>query len=160
MAGRPRIYNEIDKDRAREDLVQIACDLYLFPYNDMDEETEEEQEYKKRRPSIREVGRQMGLSEVKVKKLLIDGGFYSTKETRAVARLQRKGKTVEEIGVELDMSVAKVKNLMSYKDTRLYGIGTNSAQRNRVYRAKKDKNEMTDKNEKTEKSEMMSATAQ
>ena len=127
MAGRPRKYAEIDKARAKAELVKTACALFRYPYNDMAEE-------QPKRPSIREISRRMGLSEVKVKKLLIDGGYYSTGETRAIAALRSRGMTVEEISRELDMPLSKVKNLMSYEDTRLYGIGTNSAKRSREYR--------------------------
>ena len=79
----------------------------------------------------------MYLSEVKVKKLLIAGNYYSTKETRAVSDLQRQGFSIEEISNELGISTSKVRTLMSYKYGRLYGIGANSAQRNKAYRERK-----------------------
>ena len=55
----------------------MACDLFGPPYDDREKD-------KLSRKSIREVGRIMHLSEAKTKRLLIEGGWYSTKETRAV----------------------------------------------------------------------------
>ena len=76
----------------------------------------------------------MHMSEVKVKKLLIAGNYYSTKETRAVSDLHKQRLSIKEISSELGISASKVRTLMSYKYGRLYGIGANSAQRNKVYR--------------------------
>lgn len=130
MAGRNKIYEDVDVDSAKDEWVKIACDLFGTPYDDRDEDNIPHR-------SIREISRIMHLSEVKVKKLLIAGNYYSTKETRAVARLQSQGYSIGEISQELEISIPKVKTLMSYKYGRLYGIGTNSAQRNKVYRERK-----------------------
>lgn len=81
----------------------------------------------------------MHLSEAKVKRLLIEGGWYSTKETRAVRKLMRSGKTDEEIAEELGITVHKVRVLKPYKDSRIYGIGTVSAQKTRECRRRKNK---------------------
>lgn len=132
MAGRPRIYEEVDETLAKDELVRIACDLYGPPFDDREPDNFD-------RASIREIGRAMKLSEVKVKKLLIEGGYYSTKETRKVANLQRKGLSLEEISVEMGISLQKVKTLTSYKNGRVYGIGTNSAKRNEAYRKRRMK---------------------
>ena len=34
MAGRPRIYEEVDKEMKLEELVRTACDLFGPPYDD------------------------------------------------------------------------------------------------------------------------------
>ena len=34
MAGRPRIYEEVDKEMKLEELVKTACDLFGPPYDD------------------------------------------------------------------------------------------------------------------------------
>lgn len=117
---RPRIYEEVDKEMKLAELVKIACDLFGPPYDDREKDTLS-------RRSSREVGRIMHLSEAKTKRLLIEGGWYSTKETRAVRKLMRSGKTDAEIAEELEMSVRKVRVLKPYKDSRIYGIGTVSA---------------------------------
>lgn len=131
---RPRIYEDVDKEMKLEELIKMACDLFGPPYDDREED-------KLSRRSIREVGRIMHLSETKVKRLLIEGGWYSTKETRAVRRLMRSGKTDEQIAEELGITTHKVRVLKPYKDSRIYGIGTVSAQKNRMYRRRKKKNE-------------------
>lgn len=119
---RPRIYEEVDKEMKLAELVKMACDLFGPPYDDREKDTLS-------RRSIREVGRIMHLSEAKTKRLLIEGGWYSTKETRAVRKLMRSGKTDAEIAEELEMSVRKVRVLKPYKGSRIYGIGTVSAQK-------------------------------
>ena len=131
---RPRLYEEVDKEMKLEELVKMACDLFGPPYDDREED-------KLSRRSIREVGRIMHLSEAKVKRLLIEGGWYSTKETRAVRRLMRSGKTDEQIAEELGITTHKVRVLKPYKDSRIYGIGTVSAQKNRMYRRRKSEDE-------------------
>ena len=131
---RPRIYEEVDKEMKLEELVKMACDLFGPPYDDREED-------KLSRRSIREVGRIMHLSEAKVKRLLIEGGWYSTKETRAVRRLTRSGKSDEQIAEELGITTHKVRVLKPYKDSRIYGIGTVSAQKNRMYRRRKSEDE-------------------
>ena len=93
------------------------------------------------RKSIREVGRIMGLSQEKTRRLLIEGGWYSTQETRSVRKLMRQGLKDDEIAKELDIPVKKVSSLKPYKDSRIYGIGTVSAQKNRMYRRRKSEDE-------------------
>ncbi len=132
MVGRHKIYKDVDIASAKNEWVKMACDLFENPYDDRNKA-------KTSHKSIKEISKIMHISEVKVKKLLIEGGYYSTKETRSVADLQSQGLSVEQIAKELNMSVPKVRTLMSYKYGRLYGIGTNSAQRNRVYRERKGK---------------------
>ena len=134
MAGRPRIYEEVDKEMKLEELVKMACDLFGPPYDDREPDMFT-------RKSIREVGRIMHLSEAKTKRLLIEGGWYSTKETRAVRKLMRSGKTDEQIAEELGITTHKVRVLKPYKDSRIYGIGTVSAQKNRMYRRRKSEDE-------------------
>lgn len=134
MPGRQRLYEEVDKEMKLEELVKMACDLFGPPYDDREKDTLS-------RRSIREVGRIMHLSEAKIKRLLIEGGWYSTKVTRAVRKLMRSGKTDEEIAAELGITVHKVSILKPYKDSRIYGIGTASAQKNRAYRRRKTEND-------------------
>lgn len=127
---RPRIYKEVDRELKLKELVKMACDLFGPLYDDREDDMLP-------RRSIREVGRVMHLSEAKVKRLLIEGGWYSTKETRSVRKLMRSGKTDEEIAEELGVTVHKVRVLKPYKDSRIYGIGTVSAQKARECRRRK-----------------------
>ena len=131
---RPRLYEEVDKEMKLEELVKMACDLFGPPYDDREPDMFT-------RKSIRDVGRIMHLSEAKTKRLLIEGGWYSTKETRAVRKLMRSGKTDEQIAEELGITTHKVRVLKPYKDSRIYGIGTVSAQKNRMYRRRKSEDE-------------------
>lgn len=132
MAGRPRKYEDVNVAQAKAELVKMACDLFGPPYDDRNIDELE-------RRSIREVGRLMNISEVKAKKLLIDGSFYSTKEIRRISKLHRYGLSVEEISELMGISTAKVKNHMPYDEGHLYGIGTNSAKRNQAYRKNEER---------------------
>ena len=134
MAGRPRIYEEVDKEMKLEELVRTACDLFGPPYDDREPDMFT-------RKSIREVGRIMGLSQEKTRRLLIEGGWYSNQETRSVRKLMRQGLKDDEIAKELDIPVKKVSSLKPYKDSRIYGIGTVNAQRNKEYRRRKSEDE-------------------
>ena len=131
---RPRIYEEVDKEMKLEELVKMACDLFGPPYDDREKDTLS-------RRSIREAGRIMHLSEAKIKRMLIEGRWYSTKETRAVRKLMRNGKTDEQIAEELGITTHQVRVLKPYNDSRIYGIGTASAQKSRMYRRRKNKDE-------------------
>ena len=84
------------------------------------------------------------LKEHPEKRLLIEGGWYSTKETRTVRKLMRNGMSDEEIATELDMSVRKVRVLKPYKGSRMYGVGTVSAQKTKECRRRKKENEQTE----------------
>ena len=134
MAGRPRIYEEVDKEMKLKELVKTACDLFGPPYDDREPDMFT-------RKSIREVGRIMGLSQEKTRRLLIEGGWYSTQETQSVRKLMRQGLKDDEIAKELDIPVKKVSSLKPYKDSRIYGIGTVNAQRNKEYRRRKSEDE-------------------
>lgn len=136
MAGRPRIYEDVDKEMKLEEMVKTACDLFGPPYDDREKDNLS-------RKSIREVGRIMKLSQEKTRRLLIEGGWYSTRETRAVRKLMRQGLKDDEIAKELEIPVKKVSSLKPYKDSRIYGIGTVSAQKNKEYRRRKKENERT-----------------
>lgn len=137
MAGRPRKYEEVDAEKLMTEMVRTACDLFGPPYDDREKDNLS-------RKSIREVGRIMNLSQEKTKRLLIEGGWYSTKETRAVRKLMREGLKDDEISKELEIPVKKLSSLKPYKDSRIYGIGTVNAQRNKEYRRRKKENEQTE----------------
>ena len=53
----------------------------------------------------------------------------------------RQGLKDDEIAKELDIPVKKVSSLKPYKDSRIYGIGTVNAQRNKEYRRRKSEDE-------------------
>ena len=137
MAGRPRKYEEVDAEQLMTEMVKTACDLFGPPYDDREKDNLS-------RKSIREVGRIMNLSQEKTRRLLIEGGWYSTKETRAVRKLMRQGMNDHDIAKELDIPIKKVSSLKPYKDSRIYGIGTVSAQRNKEYRRRKKEHEQTE----------------
>ena len=48
---------------------------------------------------------------------------------------------LNDIPKELDIPVKKVSSLKPYKDSRIYGIGTVNAQRNKEYRRRKSEDE-------------------
>ena len=81
MAGRPRKYQEVDMEKAMKAQIDRACVLFGPPYIEM---LPDEQE----RRSIREVAEIMGISAVKVRRLLIVGNHYMTPTVKAIANLK------------------------------------------------------------------------
>lgn len=65
--------------------------------------------------SIRETAAYHKISRVKVRKLLITEGLYSTPESIKVNDLLSKGLSTEEVAEKLGMSVGSVNNLSAYR---------------------------------------------
>lgn len=88
--------------------------------------------------SLRSVAKSMGFSMVKVRKILITAGVYSTETSSAVGAAFKDGLTVEEIAQTLNMSVSNVYLYLPYQ-TILYGLEERSvsADRQARYRERK-----------------------
>lgn len=108
MAGRPRKYQEVDMEKAMKAQIDRACALFGPPYNEMLPDELE-------RRSIREVAEVMGMSAVKVRRLLIAGDHYMTPTVKAIRERTEAGESVEEIGKDLNLSIQSVKSYMPYE---------------------------------------------
>ena len=106
--GRPKKKPGYDREKEIADLVQQAADLFLIPYDDRNDRPPDA-------PSIKSVAEVMNTSRVRLKKLLITAGYYSTASSRLVQSLLEKGYSIEQICVETGLSKAGVAALLPYK---------------------------------------------
>lgn len=146
--GRPRYYDEVDEEQKRAYLIKVACKLYGKPYDDRYEPSAVDDHGKDKksksgnadtegRSSLREVADIMKISPAKVKRLLIDGGYYSTAQTREIQRLVDAGVSIKEIAKRLQLAERTVKQLMPYRKG-VYGIDSNGALRTKSSRVKSE----------------------
>ncbi len=56
----------------------------------------------------------LGISEQKVRKMLIDAGAYETEESRRISELYKKGMSEAEISQKLGISESKVNGYLPY----------------------------------------------
>ena len=78
-----------------EELIKTACSLFGEPYDDRESPTSlfsSPHGQKPEHTSLRSVAEEMEISTVKVRKLLISGGFYSTVTSRRVQELYDKAR--------------------------------------------------------------------
>lgn len=78
-----------------EDLIEEACSLFGEPYDDRSTPSDlflSPHGQKPEHVSLRSVAEEMEISVVKVRKLLISGGFYSTSTSRKVQKLYNEAR--------------------------------------------------------------------
>lgn len=92
------------------------------------------------RRSIREVAEMMGISAVKVRRVLIAGNHYMTPTVKAIRDRTEAGESVEEIARHLKISVQSVKSYMPY-EVCAYDIGSEDAQKMKAFRKRKTEKE-------------------
>lgn len=86
-----------DSDEIKCDLIEMVC----FEYN--------------KGNSIRAVAKQFEISPMKVRKIIITGGVYSTELSSSIEDLYKSGKTPAEIADLLHMTVANVNSYLPYE---------------------------------------------
>lgn len=106
--GRPRKKPDYDLEQNINDLLETAVALFEVPYDDRVDRPEEA-------PSISHVADEMDTSRMRVRKLLITAGYYSTATSRRVQELNSQGKTIAEISKILDLGRSAVHNMLPYK---------------------------------------------
>ena len=82
-------------------MVEKACGLMKEPYDDRDERDAV-------LPTMNEVAREMNITIIKLKRLLISGGFYSSATSRDVQKMFKDKKSVEQICKALNIRQATV----------------------------------------------------
>ena len=106
--GRPKKKPDYDRSKEIDDLVQQAVTLFKVPFDDRVKRPQNA-------PSIKTVAEQMDTSRVRLKKLLITAGYYSTEMSRKVQSLSDQGVSIEEICEKTGLSNAGVNALLPYK---------------------------------------------
>lgn len=82
-------------------------------------------------PSLNALAEEYGLNVLKVRKLLITAGAYSTATSRRIALLSRDGHTEKEIAEEVGLSRASVNSYLPY-DSAAYKLPETSAEADRA----------------------------
>lgn len=108
--GRPKKKPDVNTKKEKDDMVKMACELIAEPYDDRVERDAT-------LPSMNEVAREMNITIIKLKRLLISGGFYSSATSRDVQKLFKDRKSTEQICEALNICLATVyANLPYSKD--------------------------------------------
>ena len=106
--GRPKKKPDYDKNKEIDDLVQQAVTLFKVPFDDRVKRSQNA-------PSIRTVADQMDTTRIRVRKLLITAGYYSSELTRKIQSLSDQGLSIEQICEKTGLKFATVNALMPYK---------------------------------------------
>jgi allophanate hydrolase subunit 1 len=93
--------------------------------------------------SVKSTAKALGVSEHKVRKILISAGAYSTQSSEEVCSLAQKGLTTQQIADLLDCSPSWVSSLLPY-DRCVYNITDASDNAQRIRQWRKDKKETND----------------
>lgn len=130
--GRHRIKNA-DPKAATEEMVAEAVINFGEPYDDR-------KGRKPELPTLRSVAEEMGTTILRVRKLLITGGVFTTSLSRSVQDMAASGKSIEEIMEELRLGRASVYSYLPYKNIAFnlpVEQRSSNADRHRVFRARK-----------------------
>ena len=102
---RKKLKPELDLESIQSDLIETVCYNYQNGV------------------SVRALAKQMGLSPMKTRKILITGGCYSTDLSTEIEALYKDGKTISQIAELLNTTPA---NVNSYLPTRGSSTGWKS----------------------------------
>ena len=129
--GRPKKKPGYCREEQIELLIDEAVSLFGEPYDDRDDRPEDA-------PTIEYVADALGITPVKVRKLLITADYFSSAISRKVQALHRNGMSVSDIMVETGLRQASVYSYLPYmkgvyklKEPTLY------AKQTRLFRRRK-----------------------
>lgn len=88
--GRPKKKPDYDKNSKIQEQLEIAVSLFSEPYDDRVERSKDA-------PTLVSVAEAMNTTPIRVKKMLITAGYYSTENSRKVQNLHNAGLTIQEI---------------------------------------------------------------
>ena len=130
-SGRPKKKPGYCREDQIEELIDEAVSLFGEPYDDRDDRPEDA-------PTIESVAEALGVTPVKVRKLLITADYFSSVMSRKVQSLHRKGMCVTDIMAETGLRQASVYSYLPYtkgvyklKEPTLY------AEQTRLFRRRK-----------------------
>ncbi len=99
--GRPKKKPYVNTKKEKDDMVKRACELMKEPYDDRFERDAN-------LPAMNEVACEMNITIIKLKRLLISDGFYSSATSRDVQKLFKDRKSIEQICEALNIRPATV----------------------------------------------------
>ena len=88
---------DLDLESIQADLIETVCGMYTPG------------------TSVRSIAKDMEMSPMKVRKILITGGVYSTDLSTEIGELWKDGKTPGEIAVLLNTTVSNVNSYLPYR---------------------------------------------
>lgn len=126
--GRPRKKPGYDKAKVTNELISKVVDLYEEPYDDRDERSDTA-------PTIESVAEEMKTTPVRIRKMLITAGCFSSAQSRKVQELHRRGYTIPQIREVTGLGKASVHSYLPYSKG-IYNLEdpTLRAERGRVIR--------------------------
>lgn len=120
-----------DEKLPSEELMNAVAKAYGYKYDDRNRNPEGH-------PALMDLADEFGISMVKVRKILITKGLFSTKATREAARLREQGKSIEEMCRMMGRGAAAVKASLPY-EKGLYNADPKTAAGKRVERGRNRK---------------------
>lgn len=126
--GRPKKKPDYDREKEIEAFQAKAVELFGEPYDDRIERSEDA-------PSIRDVANAMNTTPLRVRKMLVTAGVYSTKLSRKVQSLYENGCSIQQIMDETGLKKSSVHGYLPYVKGN-YNLPESSlnAERRRTYR--------------------------
>ena len=121
---KPKLKPDLDLESIQADLITSVCEAY------------------KPGVSIRAVAKSVGLSPMKVRKILITGGCYSNDLSTEIDALWKDGKTVQEIAEILNTSTSNVSSYLPYERI-IYNMDEKSVEADRQQRYRDRKKGLT-----------------
>lgn len=112
---RKRYKPEQDLESIQSDLIETVCSGYQNGV------------------SVRSLAKDMGMSPMKTRKILITGGVYSTDLSTEISELYKDGKTVGEIALLLNMTTSNVNSYLPYERI-IYNMDERSVEADRQQR--------------------------
>ncbi len=106
--GRPKKKPEYDHEQNINELLEQVVSLFMVPFDDRKERPPDA-------PNISFVADSMNTSRMRVRKLLITAGYYSTAMSRKVNGLYQSGLTVKEICEETGYGRSAVHSVLPYE---------------------------------------------
>lgn len=126
--GRPKKKPDYDREKEIEAFQARAVELFGEPYDDRIERSEDA-------ASIRDVANAMDTTPLRVRKMLVTAGVYSTKLSRKVQSLYEEGCSIQQIMDETGLKRASVHAYLPYvKGNYNLPDSTLNAERKRVFR--------------------------
>ena len=105
--GRPRKKPNVDTQAEIAEMVKRACELMVEPFDDRKERDDS-------LPSMHSVAEEMNITIIKLKKLLITGGYYSSAISRAVQERVANGMPMDQSCEEMNIRSASFYSNIPY----------------------------------------------
>ncbi len=97
--GRPKKKPNVDTKTEIAEMVSQTCQLLIEPFDDRIPRSDD-------LPSMNSVAEEMGVTIIKLKRLLITGNYYTSSTSRAVQERVKHGMSMEQICKELNIAPA------------------------------------------------------